>query len=205
MTPAFLQRGIAAGILSALVVIGTGPAAQAQSQRSTQPSTRDSGQAGAGSKACRQACTDGQDQRSQAHRGGSGGCRGWSGGHGSQTGPSRDGSGRRLAPDLLRRLGRLHGPDRPLQDLLRAQPAQGPAAEEPERGIRPISSCRSARRRTCGTRSPSCLASPPRRTARRKPRSATRPMRSSPRTANAWLKNPAEEGQAIATMARGQT
>jgi hypothetical protein len=40
MTPAFLQRGIAAGILSALVVIGTGPAAQAQSQRSTQPSTR---------------------------------------------------------------------------------------------------------------------------------------------------------------------
>jgi len=40
MTPAFLQRGIAAGILSALIVIGTGPAAQAQSQRSTQPSTR---------------------------------------------------------------------------------------------------------------------------------------------------------------------
>ena len=34
----------------------------------------DSGQAGAGSKACRQACTDGQDQRSQAHSGGSGGC-----------------------------------------------------------------------------------------------------------------------------------
>ena len=30
----------------------------------------------------------------------------------------------------------------------------------------------------------------------------TSPTRSSPRTANAWLKNPAEEGQAIATMAR---
>ena len=40
MTPASLQRGIAAGILSALVVIGTGPAALAQAQRSTQPSTR---------------------------------------------------------------------------------------------------------------------------------------------------------------------
>ena len=40
MTPASLQRGIAAGILSALVVIGTGPAALAQSQRSAQPSTR---------------------------------------------------------------------------------------------------------------------------------------------------------------------
>ena len=40
MTSASLQRGIAAGILSALVVFGTGPAAQAQSQRSTQPSTR---------------------------------------------------------------------------------------------------------------------------------------------------------------------
>ena len=40
MTPASFQRGIAAGILSALVVIGTGPAALAQAQRSTQPSTR---------------------------------------------------------------------------------------------------------------------------------------------------------------------
>ncbi len=40
MTPASLQRGIAAGILSALVVIGTGPAALAQAQRPTQPSTR---------------------------------------------------------------------------------------------------------------------------------------------------------------------
>jgi hypothetical protein len=39
MTPASLQRGIAAGILSALVV-GTGPAALAQAQRSMQPSTR---------------------------------------------------------------------------------------------------------------------------------------------------------------------
>jgi hypothetical protein len=35
MTPASFQRGIAAGILSALVVIGTGPAALAQAQRST--------------------------------------------------------------------------------------------------------------------------------------------------------------------------
>jgi hypothetical protein len=40
MTPASFQRGIAAGILSALVVIGTGPAALAQAQRSAQPSTR---------------------------------------------------------------------------------------------------------------------------------------------------------------------
>jgi hypothetical protein len=40
MTPASLQRGIAAGILSALVVIGTGPAALAQAQRSTQQSPR---------------------------------------------------------------------------------------------------------------------------------------------------------------------
>lgn len=40
MTPASFQRGIAAGILSALVVIGTGPVALAQTQRSTQPSTR---------------------------------------------------------------------------------------------------------------------------------------------------------------------
>jgi hypothetical protein len=40
MTPASFQRGIAAGILSALVVIGTGPAAQAQAQRSTQQSPR---------------------------------------------------------------------------------------------------------------------------------------------------------------------
>lgn len=40
MTLASFQRGIAAGILSALVVIGTGPAALAQAQRSTQPSTR---------------------------------------------------------------------------------------------------------------------------------------------------------------------
>ncbi|MEE1656661.1 hypothetical protein VB618_10660 [Microvirga sp. CF3062] len=40
MTSASFQRGIAAGILSALVVIGTGPAALAQAQRSTQPSTR---------------------------------------------------------------------------------------------------------------------------------------------------------------------
>jgi hypothetical protein len=36
MTPASFQRGIAAGILSALVAIGTGPAALAQAQRSTQ-------------------------------------------------------------------------------------------------------------------------------------------------------------------------
>ncbi len=35
MTPASFQRGIAAGILSALVAIGTGPAALAQAQRST--------------------------------------------------------------------------------------------------------------------------------------------------------------------------
>ena len=40
MTSASLQRGIAAGILSAIVVIGTGPAALAQSGRSTQQSTR---------------------------------------------------------------------------------------------------------------------------------------------------------------------
>lgn len=40
MITASLQRGIAAGILSAVVVIGTGPAALAQSQRSTQQSTR---------------------------------------------------------------------------------------------------------------------------------------------------------------------
>jgi hypothetical protein len=35
MIPASFQRGIAAGILSALVVMGTGPAALAQAQRST--------------------------------------------------------------------------------------------------------------------------------------------------------------------------
>ncbi|MBF9197432.1 hypothetical protein [Microvirga terrestris] len=40
MTSASFQRGIAAGILSALVVIGTGPAALAQAQRSTPPSNR---------------------------------------------------------------------------------------------------------------------------------------------------------------------
>jgi hypothetical protein len=40
MITAPFQRGIAAGILSAVVVIGTGPAALAQSRRSTQPSTR---------------------------------------------------------------------------------------------------------------------------------------------------------------------
>ena len=40
MITASLQRGIAAGILSAVVVIGTGPAALAQSQRATQQSTR---------------------------------------------------------------------------------------------------------------------------------------------------------------------
>ncbi|WP_262270294.1 hypothetical protein [Microvirga yunnanensis] len=40
MIPASLQRGIAAGILSAIVVIGTGPAALAQSGRSTPQSTR---------------------------------------------------------------------------------------------------------------------------------------------------------------------
>ncbi|MBQ0820266.1 hypothetical protein HPT29_001730 [Microvirga terrae] len=40
MISASLQRGIAAGILSAIVVIGTGPAALAQSGRSTQQSTR---------------------------------------------------------------------------------------------------------------------------------------------------------------------
>jgi hypothetical protein len=40
MITASLQRGIAAGILSAIVAIGTGPAAQAQSQRSTGQSSR---------------------------------------------------------------------------------------------------------------------------------------------------------------------
>ncbi len=40
MITASLQRGIAAGILSAVVAIGTGPAAQAQSQRSTGQSSR---------------------------------------------------------------------------------------------------------------------------------------------------------------------
>lgn len=40
MITASLQRGVAAGILSAFVVLGTGPAAQAQAQRSTQPTTR---------------------------------------------------------------------------------------------------------------------------------------------------------------------
>jgi hypothetical protein len=40
MITASLQRGIAAGILSAIVAVGTGPAAQAQSQRSTGQSTR---------------------------------------------------------------------------------------------------------------------------------------------------------------------
>ena len=40
MITASLQRGVAAGILSALVVIGTGTAALAQAQRSTQQSPR---------------------------------------------------------------------------------------------------------------------------------------------------------------------
>ena len=40
MITASLQRGIAAGILSAVFVIGTGPAAQAQTQRSTGQSSR---------------------------------------------------------------------------------------------------------------------------------------------------------------------
>ncbi|WP_201834366.1 hypothetical protein [Microvirga zambiensis] len=40
MIPASFQRGFAAGILSAVLVIGTGPAALAQAQRSTQSPTR---------------------------------------------------------------------------------------------------------------------------------------------------------------------
>jgi len=40
MITASLQRGIAAGMFSAILVVGTGPAALAQTQRSAQPSTR---------------------------------------------------------------------------------------------------------------------------------------------------------------------
>jgi len=40
MITASLQRGIAAGMFSAILAIGTGPAALAQAQRSAQPSTR---------------------------------------------------------------------------------------------------------------------------------------------------------------------
>ena len=160
----------------------------------------DSGQAGAGSKACRQACTDGQDQRRQA--------------------PGRQ----RRVSRLERRPPQPNRPrPRRVPAAHRCWPRYGDwgvytaqtgrskicyALSQPKDRLPknlnagPRLSLRvvppgGERART---RSPWCLASPPRRTARRKPRSATRPMCSSPRTANAWLKNPAEEGQAIATM-----
>ena len=134
----------------------------------------DSGQAGAGtgSKACRQACADGEDQRGQAR---GRGCRGRSGGHGSQTGRSKicyalSQPKDRLPKNLPRDPAYLFVSFRPAENV-RNEVALVLGFTAKENG--PAEAA-------VGNASYALVT----------------------KTANAWLKNPAEEGQAIATMAR---
>ena len=114
----------------------------------------------------------------------------------------RPGRGSRDPAGLVRGLGRLHGPVRPDQDLLRPDPAQGPAAQDgnPRPGLPVRVLPPRGERQERGSLRDGLHR--PRTTARRRPRSAPPIYVLLTKEANAWLKNPAEEGQAIATMSR---
>ena len=200
MIPAFLQRGIAAGILSALFVIGTGPAALAQAQRSTQPSTRRSGQAGAGSKpAAKPAPTAGPTQPSPPGRQRRLPRR--SGGHAARPAQAATGPG---GASLLASFGdwgvytaqtgrskicyALTQPKDRLPKNLNRDPAYLFVSFRPAENVRNevalvmgfAAKENGPAEAAIGTASYALLT----------------------KDANAWLKNPAEEGQAIATMAQ---
>ena len=187
------QRGIAAGIFSALFALATGPPPWLRPSVPTRSS---------------QAAPPSRPRQPAATPRGQAGCRGKPAALRPPPAPLRRPGGhgprRRVPLASYGRLGRLHGPVRPLEDLLCAEPAQGPAAEEPQPGsglsVRVVPPGRERQERG--------------RARARLHRQGQRPRQAAIGTAsyalltkdaNAWLKNPAEEGQAIATMAKSQS
>jgi hypothetical protein len=192
MITASLQRGFAAGILSVAFLIGTGPAALAQSQRSAQPAKP------AAQKAAPAAKPDSRSRASSAAKAGAGAAAG------AATGAPATGPG---GASLLAsysdwnvytaQTGRskicyaLSQPkDRQPRNLSR-DPAYLFVS------FRPAENVRNEVALVLGF------------TAKEDGPAEAAVGRSSyallTKATNAWLKNPAEEGQAIATMARGQS
>ena len=192
MITASLQRGFAAGILSVAFLIGTGPAALAQSQRSAQPAKP------AAQKAAPAAKPDSRSRASSAAKAGAGAAAG------AATGAPATGPG---GASLLAsysdwnvytaQTGRskicyaLSQPkDRQPRNLSR-DPAYLFVSFRPAENVRNevavnlgfASKKDEQAQATIGRTSYALLT----------------------KATNAWLKNPAEEGQAIATMARGQS
>ncbi|MCG7394645.1 hypothetical protein MHY87_17205 [Microvirga sp. ACRRW] len=197
MTTASFQRGFAAGILSALLVIGTGPAALAQSQRSTaqkpaaakpakpapaKPAPAATGRAAPAAKPAAAAAGAATAARPAQAATGPGGASlvssfGDWGVYTAQTGRSKicyalSQPQDRLPKDLNRDPAYLFVSFRPAENV-RNEVALVLGFTAKENG--PASAA-------IGSTSYALIT----------------------KASNAWLKNPAEEGQAIATMAKGQ-
>ena len=119
--------------------------------------------------------------------------------------PGRGAGRRRRDPrGEFRRLGRLHRPDRPREDLLRPDPAEGapPKGAQPRPRL-PVRVVPAGRERPQRGRARDGLPDRENGPAQAGIGQATYALLT--KEQNAWLKNPAEESQAIATMARGQS
>ena len=203
MTPAFLQRGIAAGILSALIVIGTGPAAQAQaqSQRSTQPSTRSTPAKPAPAPAAKPATKPAPTVRTNAAKPAAAGVAAGAAATAARPAQAATGPG---GASLLTSYGdwgvytaqtgrskicyALSQPKDRLPKNLPRDPAYLFVSFRPAENVR--NEVALVLGFTAKENGPAEAAV------------GNASYALATKTANAWLKNPAEEGQAIATMAR---
>ncbi|HZH52746.1 MAG TPA: hypothetical protein VEZ16_12785 [Microvirga sp.] len=208
MITAFLQRGFAAGILSAIVVIGTGPAALAQAQRST-PAAKPAAQKAAPAAkpdakpaaAAPSAAKPAASRNSSAAKAGAGAAAG--GAAAAAAAPATGPGGASLLASYndwnvyTAQTGRskicyaLSQPKDRLPKNLNRDPAYLFVS------FRPAENVKNEVALVLG------FAAKENGPAEAAIGNASYALLT--KDTNAWLKNPAEEGQAIATMARGQS
>lgn len=199
MIDTFLQRGLAAGIISAAIVIGTGPAALAQAQRST-PAAKPAAQKTAPAAKPAAAKPDPKSRAPSAAKAGAGAA---AGAAAAAAAPATGPGGAALLASYndwnvyTAQSGRskicyaLSQPKDRLPKNLSRDPAYLFVS------FRPAENVRNEVALVLG------FTAKENGTAEAAIGNASYALL--PKATNAWLKNPAEEGQAIATMSRGQS